>query len=74
MSKVGIEKFGKFNSEKLDVVMTVNGVEVPVESTMNFLQSQLHRIEADGFAEGRRQAKQGLHDKIGEMLGLLEDL
>lgn len=70
MSKAGIKKFGTFDSEKLDVVLTVNGVEADFEETMKFLQGQLQDIEARGFTEGNRQAKYDLHDKIGELLGI----
>lgn len=41
MSQAGIEKFGKFDSSKLDVVLTINGIEVSIADTFENLQNQL---------------------------------
>lgn len=73
MSKVGMNKFGDFDSSKLDVVLTVNGIEVPVEDSMDFLQSQLHAIGKEGYDNGYKQATQDIHEKLGEFIGAYDD-
>lgn len=54
------KKFGDFDSSKLDVKLTVNGIEVPIEGPMNFLQEQLDVIRKDAEIMGRKK----LHDEI----------
>ena len=56
MSAIGIEKFGDFDSSKLDVCITVNGLEVPITDPMDALQSQLKAIEDGGKKIGREDA------------------
>ena len=68
MSKAGIEKFGDFDSSELDVVLTVNGVEVPVVPVLEFLQSQITRIEDEARKRGRDELAEELIDRGTEFL------
>ncbi|WP_415912526.1 hypothetical protein [Neptuniibacter sp. QD37_11] len=72
MSEVGMEKFGKFDSSKLDVEMKVNGIEVPVLSAMEHLQTQLSSIKEAGRKEGLADARQLLQDNIDQLLAIEE--
>ncbi len=55
MSEIGIKKFGEFDSSKLNVEFKVNGIEVPFESIMNLLDSQLDSIKEESINEGKQQ-------------------
>lgn len=71
ISQAGIDKFidnGDFDSSKIDVVLTVNGVDVDFVQTMNFLNSQLEQIEKDGYKNGVRDTKQDIVEKISNFV------
>lgn len=68
MSKIGIDKFGDFDSSSLDVELKINGLEVPIVEPMEFLQSQLKDIEAGGKKKGIEQAEYLIRDNIERLL------
>ena len=68
MSEAKITKFGDFDSSKLEVILKVNGIEVPITGPMEVLQKQITDIEESARKEGFEQAKYVLQDKIAELL------
>ena len=68
MSCVGIEKFMPLDAENLEVELKVNGVEVPIEKPMNFLQGQLDMLKKDGIREGKEEAAQQIKENIDTIL------
>lgn len=69
MSEIGIETFGEFDSSNIDVELRINGIEVPVEKPMDFLNSQLDEIEANGIEKGREKERNILREKLYNLLG-----
>lgn len=55
-----------FDSSKLDVSMTINGVDVDVIETLTSLQSQLVRIESAGVELGKKIMFGELQDFLTE--------
>ena len=72
MSRSGIKKFGKIDSKNLDVVLTVNGIEVPIVEVMDYLNSQLNYIENRGFEKGKNEARNLIQDNIDKILSIDE--
>jgi hypothetical protein len=68
MSAAGIEKFGEFDSSGLDVVLTVNGIEVPVVPVFEFMQSQLSRIKKEAQNHGQEVLVDKLLEKLEEFV------
>ena len=69
MSKAGIERFGQFNSSDLEVELTVNGISVPIVEVMEFLQSQLDRLQKDAERAGREMMVREIQNKLPTLLG-----
>lgn len=78
MTKVGIkERFGAFDSSKLEVELRVNGVEVPVLEPLNFLQSQLDALREEGRRQGMRDAADLIAqntNELNEVIGRILDV
>jgi len=74
MSEIGIEKFGKFHPEKLEVEFKINGQEVPFESVMNFLQKQLDGIKKQGIEKGLCEARQQMQEYFDDMIDDIFDV
>lgn len=70
MSEAGIKKFGEFDSSKLDVRLTVNGIEVPIIKPMEYLNEQLNAIEEHGIKIGMEDAKIHIQNNISWILDL----
>lgn len=73
MSLVNIKKFGdNFDSSALDVVLTVNGIEVPIVEPMEFLNKQLSDIRGNAYKEGVKRAMEDMvsdiYDDIHEII------
>lgn len=71
MSQAGIEKFthnDDFDSSKIDVVLTINGVDVDFVQTMDCIHSQLEQIEKEGYKNGVRDTKQDIVEKISNFV------
>jgi hypothetical protein len=70
MSETGIDKFGKFDSSRLDVEMRINGIEVDIIPALEFLQKQLGGIKEGGFKEGVEHAALKLQENIDQVLDI----
>ena len=70
MSKIGINNFGDFDSSLLEVEFKVNGIDVPLVETMEFLQTQLKEIEENGRREGLKEAKYAIQENIDELINI----
>ena len=71
MHQEGIENFinnEDFDRSKIDVVLTVNGINVDFIQTMDYLHSQLGQIEKDGYKNGVRDTKQDIVEKINNFV------
>lgn len=70
MSHIGIEKFGEFDSSKLNVELRVNGIDIPIIEPMEHLQGQLKNIEEEGKDAGKQEAICKIQDNIERLLFL----
>lgn len=75
MSETGghnLKEFEPFNSHELEVVLTVNGVEVPFVECMETLQKHLNSMGKEHFAKGEDAAKNSafcnLVDRLQEIV------
>lgn len=67
MSKVGIEKFGKFDSSNINVEMKINGIDVDFKQCMDYIDSQI-----DDFKE---RVKDDVYDSVkNELISKLESM
>lgn len=80
MTRVGIDEFknedGKIvdHDGMYDLVLTVNGVEVPVDETFDNLNNQLERIEQTALQCGRKQGYQDAIEKLNENIDKILDI
>ena len=78
MTEAGIDRFtdrfGNLDSSKLDVVLTVNGVEVPVTTVFEVLQGQLTQLKEEARKKGRAELSEKLLDTARDILeNLIEE-
>lgn len=71
MAAKKMEKFGNFDASALDVVLSVNGIELDLISCMDNLQNQLTAIEDEGKKEGINNAFEMMQDSLTEHLEAL---
>jgi len=67
MSKVGIEKFGNFDSSKLEVEMKINGIDVDFKQCMDYIDSQIDDFKARVKDEVQDDVKRDLIFKLENM-------
>ena len=64
----GIGRFGKFNSEEMDVVLTVNGIEIDFAHSMDLLENHLTTMQEKFLQEGENNAKTDLLNDLHDFL------
>ncbi|WP_422451893.1 hypothetical protein [Endozoicomonas sp. ALC066] len=72
MSRAGIGKFGKFDNEKMEVSLKINGIDVPFKEAMEYLNTQLEGIRNKGVEHGKEIAAWEIKENIDKLLGVEE--
>ncbi|MET4695229.1 hypothetical protein [Endozoicomonas lisbonensis] len=70
MTKAGFDRFGKFDNEKMEISMQINGIDVSFKETMEFLNTQLDDIKNRGFEHGKEVAGWEIKENIDKILGI----
>jgi methylmalonyl-CoA mutase N-terminal domain/subunit len=70
ITEAGIEKFGKFDSSKLNVEMTVNGINVPLLNSLLHLNDHLDDHYKGGVADGKETIMNDIAEDFKEFLAM----
>lgn len=62
-----------FEGSNIDVVLSVNGVEVDLLKSMNYLNSQLEDIHQHGVDKGKAEAKEELSQRLYDIAQELDN-
>lgn len=69
----GVDKFYGLDSSEIDVVLTVNGAEVPLMKCMDHLNSQLDAIEERSAKKEREYYEETCRNIMGTLHNLLDN-
>ena len=74
MSAAGIDQFRPFNPEQLDVVLTVNGIEVPLVQVLQLIQDDLAVIQENAEVMARETHLNGMIELRASLVQTLTNL
>lgn len=65
---VGIEHFGNFDSSNLDVVLTINGIDIPVDEIFNKLEDSINKTVKEKQQEAYKAGADDAFESVATSL------